>query len=107
MEGWVILKLAKVIAWMAGFLILIRLMSYPIAQTFDSTEILRLPLSDKVIVLDPGHGGADGGAVGAGEILEKDIALTVTQKLRDYLQQAGAEVYLTREADRDLANEET
>src|SRR5699024_10495644 len=85
----------------------IRLMSYPIAQTFDSTEILRLPLSDKVIVLDPGHGGADGGAVGAGEILEKDIALTVTQKLRDYLQQAGAEVYLTREADRDLANEET
>ncbi|CUA81312.1 N-acetylmuramoyl-L-alanine amidase CwlD [Anoxybacillus suryakundensis] len=65
-----------------------------------------LPLSGKIIILDPGHGGPDGGAVG-GDVLEKDIALNVALKLRDYLQQQGALVQMTREGDYDLANEQT
>lgn len=100
-------KIVKLIIWIAGFFLLIYLMSYSIGQTIDSTESLELPLANKVIVLDPGHGGADGGAVGADQTLEKEIALTVSQKLRDYLQQAGAEVFLTRETDRDLADDDT
>lgn len=66
-----------------------------------------LPLSGKVIVLDAGHGGPDGGAVGKNGVVEKDIALSVTLALRDYLQEAGALVYLTRETDEDLAPEGT
>src|SRR5699024_6262187 len=66
-----------------------------------------LPLSGKTIVLDPGHGGPDGGAVGKDETEEKDIALSVAKKLQDYLQQSGALVYLTRETDKDLAAEDT
>ncbi|WP_372508851.1 N-acetylmuramoyl-L-alanine amidase CwlD [Pseudalkalibacillus decolorationis] len=66
-----------------------------------------LPLTGNIIVLDAGHGGLDGGAVGKGDILEKDVALKISVKLRDYLQQAGALVLMTRETDKDLANEDT
>ncbi len=71
-----------------------------------STKPWNLPLSGRIIVLDPGHGGPDGGAVG-GEVLEKEIALNVAKKLRDYLQQQGALVLMTRETDRDLASPST
>lgn len=64
-----------------------------------------LALSGQVIIVDAGHGGPDGGAVGKGDILEKDIALSVAIALRDYLQQAGALVIMTREEDDDLADD--
>jgi len=66
-----------------------------------------LPLSGKVIALDAGHGGADGGAVSRGGVIEKDLNLAIVLYLRDYLQQAGALVLLTREGDYDLALPET
>jgi N-acetylmuramoyl-L-alanine amidase len=66
-----------------------------------------LPLSGKVIALDAGHGGADGGAVSRDGIIEKDLNLAIVLYLRDYLQQAGALVQLTREGDYDLASPET
>lgn len=62
-----------------------------------------LPLSGKIIVIDPGHGGVDGGAVGTSEIIEKNIALSISLKTRDYLQEQGAYVIMTRETDKDLA----
>lgn len=61
------------------------------------------PLSGTIIVLDPGHGGMDGGAESRSGIVEKEITLSIALYLRDYLQQAGALVLLTREDDRDLA----
>lgn len=63
-----------------------------------------LPLSGKVIVLDPGHGGEDGGAVSQSGLVEKHVTLKISQFLRDYLQEAGAIVYMTRETDKDLAD---
>lgn len=63
------------------------------------------PLTGKVIAIDAGHGGADGGAESRDGIIEKDINLAIALYLRDYLQQAGALVYLTREGDYDLASE--
>jgi N-acetylmuramoyl-L-alanine amidase len=66
-----------------------------------------MPLNGKVIVLDAGHGGADGGAVSESGLIEKDITLQMVLYLRDYLQEAGALVYLTRESDRDLASPDT
>ncbi|MFC4601494.1 N-acetylmuramoyl-L-alanine amidase CwlD [Cohnella hongkongensis] len=66
-----------------------------------------LPLSGKVIALDAGHGGADGGAVSREGVIEKDLNLAIVLYLRDYLQQAGALVLLTREGDYDLAAPET
>ncbi|MCF6139437.1 N-acetylmuramoyl-L-alanine amidase CwlD [Pseudalkalibacillus berkeleyi] len=75
--------------------------------TNNSWSTWSLPLTGKIIVLDAGHGGVDGGAVGKGDIQEKEIALDISLKLRDYLQQAGALVIMTRETDKDLAGEGT
>ena len=56
---------------------------------------------ERTIVIDPGHGGKDSGAV-AGKIYEKDINLTVSLMLRDALVQNGYNVIMTREDDRDV-----
>jgi N-acetylmuramoyl-L-alanine amidase len=66
-----------------------------------------MPLSGKIIALDPGHGGPDGGAESKDGLIEKDINLAITLHLRDYLQEAGALVVMTREDDRDLAQSST
>ena len=50
-------------------------------------------------VLDPGHGGIDGGAVGVSGTLEKDINLSVSLVLRDLLRVLGHKVVMTREED--------
>jgi len=66
-----------------------------------------LPLSGKTIAIDAGHGGMDGGAVSKQGAIEKDLNLAIALQLRDYLQQAGAIVIMTREGDYDLAQEGT
>jgi N-acetylmuramoyl-L-alanine amidase len=66
-----------------------------------------LPLSGKKIAIDAGHGGIDGGAVSKEGAIEKDLNLAIAIYLRDYLQQAGAIVVMTREGDYDLAAEDT
>ncbi len=59
------------------------------------------PPSDEVrIMLDPGHGGADPGAVGEGNLLEKDIVLEIARTARDLLEAEGYRVFLIREDDR-------
>ena len=65
-----------------------------------------LPLSGKTIVIDAGHGGVDGGAMSKQGLIEKDLNLAIALQLRDYLQQSGAVVIMTREGDYDLANED-
>ncbi|WCR26372.1 N-acetylmuramoyl-L-alanine amidase CwlD [Paenibacillus thiaminolyticus] len=66
-----------------------------------------IPLSGKVVIIDAGHGGPDGGAVSKQGVIEKDINLSIALYLRDYLQQAGAVVFMTREGDYDLAAPDT
>ena len=57
------------------------------------------PLKGKVIVIDPGHGGLDGGSIGKRGSLEKNLTLPIALKLRNLLVFAGAKVILTREKD--------
>ena len=57
-------------------------------------------LDGKVIVIDPGHGGSDPGAIGRVlGVTDAEIGLTVGQKLRDLLEGAGATVIMTRDTD--------
>lgn len=100
-------RISKLILWSLGFVLLLYLIKFPIQKDDFALDSWSLPLSGKTIVIDPGHGGPDGGAVGKDETSEKEIALTVSKKIRDYLQQAGALVYLTRETDTDLAERGT
>jgi len=57
---------------------------------------------DPVILLDAGHGGEDGGAVGVGGLVEKDLNLAVTLKVETYLRAMGYQTILTRATDTDL-----
>lgn len=87
----------------------VAVLMYMIATEYlqeDSQTALSLPLTGKVFVIDPGHGGHDGGAVSASGIVEKEISLEISLYLRDLLHQAGAFVIMTRERDEELASEE-
>jgi len=95
----------KIISFIVGLFVLFFVLQYDFAED-DSLNAWNLPLSGKIILLDPGHGGPDGGA-GTGQTLEKDIALEITKKVRDYLQMQGALVIMTRETDTDLAAPDT
>ncbi|MCR2823727.1 N-acetylmuramoyl-L-alanine amidase CwlD [Lederbergia panacisoli] len=96
---------AKIILFFVGAAVLFLLIQYKFLPK-DSFDTWNLPLTGKIIYLDPGHGGPDGGAEG-GETQEKDIALNVSYMLRDYLQEQGALVLMTRETDTDLASPDT
>ncbi|WP_201716430.1 N-acetylmuramoyl-L-alanine amidase CwlD [Rossellomorea arthrocnemi] len=95
----------KVIGIISALAILLFIIQYKILDK-DTWDSWNLPLSGKIIYIDPGHGGPDGGA-GDEDALEKDIALNVSLMIRDYLQEQGALVILTREKDEDLADEDT
>ena len=58
--------------------------------------------SNKVILIDPGHGGIDGGAKSKAGTIEKDINLQISLKLRDNLEEKGYKVYMTRDEDEGL-----
>lgn len=58
--------------------------------------------TDKVIVLDPGHGGDDPGKVGINKALEKDLNLAIAKKLQKILTDKGVTVVMTRETQDGL-----
>ena len=63
------------------------------------------PLAGKVICLDPGHGGYDGGARARDSgVWEKELNLAVALKTREALEAQGAQVIMTRTEDADLAD---
>lgn len=69
----------------------------------------RMPLDVRgvgTVVLDPGHGGKDPGAIGVSGIREKDITLDLARRLRPRLETRGFQVVLTRSTDRFLSLEE-
>ena len=57
-------------------------------------------LTAKTIVIDPGHGGKDSGALGKGRLQEKAIVLSISEKLREVLTQKGYTVLMTRDTNR-------
>jgi N-acetylmuramoyl-L-alanine amidase len=56
------------------------------------------------VLIDPGHGGVDGGTSDSKGNLEKQINLDISLRVRDHLSQSGLRVFLTRETDIDLAS---
>lgn len=78
------------------------------AQVADDMPSIARQLSLKVsrIVIDPGHGGKDPGAIGPDGRKEKDITLEVSKLLAKRLRAEGLEVFLTREKDTFVPLEE-
>ena len=59
--------------------------------------------SDRIVVLDAGHGGTDSGKVGINGVKEKDINLTITNSVKKILEKENIQVIMTRETDEQLA----
>lgn len=75
-------------------------------RTGKAMPAFAIPDSGITIIIDPGHGGVDGGAVGYDKkTVEKHINLAISQKLREFLVVGGYNVIMTREDDR-LINDE-
>jgi N-acetylmuramoyl-L-alanine amidase len=60
------------------------------------------PLAGRVIVVDPGHGGIDPGAVSHSGVMEKKINLEIAQRLVALVKRSGGGAVLTRDGDYDL-----
>lgn len=56
----------------------------------------------RIVVIDPGHGGRDPGAVGIGGLRETDVVLSISLDVSRILQQQGMVVYLTRTDEREI-----
>ena len=61
-----------------------------------------IPNGRAIVIIDPGHGGPDPGAVGIGGLQEKGVVLDIGRPVAGFLQQRGVQTFLTRSDDRDL-----
>jgi N-acetylmuramoyl-L-alanine amidase len=59
-------------------------------------------IGSRVIIIDAGHGGMDGGASGRNGVLEKNINLAISQKLKAYIEEHGDTAVMIREIDEGL-----
>ncbi len=67
-------------------------------------------ISDKIVLIDPGHGGADPGAIYTDnngiEIEENNVNFEVSLLLRDMLKESGVNVEITRQEDQEISLED-
>lgn len=68
----------------------------------DAMNTNRIPIKNKVIIIDPGHGGIDPGAIGRTGVLEDNINLQIALKLRRLIEQSGGIGLMIREDDSGL-----
>ena len=70
--------------------------------TYPIPDVPRATNGRPVVIIDPGHGGPDPGAIGIGGLQEKGIVLEIGQKVVAMLEQQGIQAIITRPDDRDL-----
>lgn len=58
-----------------------------------------VPKGKLLVMIDPGHGGKDPGAIGIGGVQEKNIILPISRRIAEILQQNGVQAVLTRDSD--------
>jgi len=94
--------------WLIAFWFFLGILLFLIFQAkkdyIDMTTAFSSPVANKVIVIDPGHGGFDSGAVSPSGIREDELNLKVALKLKNYLTGHKANVVLTRETNSSLAS---
>ena len=69
---------------------------FQVASSKQTVQTVSLPVSNKVIVLDAGHGNTDEGAQSSNGTTEAETNLKITLKVQSLLEQSGATVVLTR-----------
>lgn len=99
---WPVIIPGKKLNAMAVVIVLV-LMGSLILSVFwhGSTAVISRLSGHHVVVIDPGHGGYDPGAITSQGIYEKNVNLQMAKKIRELLKPAGIEVKLTRDEDED------
>lgn len=79
-------------------MVFVSLFSYLFTLTYnkETVQTMSLPVTGKVVVLDAGHGGEDGGASSKNGTTEAEINLSIALKVQSLLEQSGCTVILTR-----------
>lgn len=65
-------------------------------------DAFNTPVNNRVVVIDAGHGGRDAGASGKSGTKEKDINLSISKKLKRYIEESGGVAIMIREEDNGL-----
>lgn len=90
----------SIIAIITAFLIILSAMLYlTFMANFSAAEASSMPITQKTVIIDAGHGGDDGGAIGIDGTVEKDINLDIALKLEKILKFYGFNVIMTRTQD--------
>ncbi len=77
----------------------------PIYSRKRNNEFLQMPDVERnkfYVVIDPGHGGPDPGAIGIGGLREADVVLDVSKRVKNLLSEKGVNVKMTRNKEVDL-----
>lgn len=94
LKKWTILYIICMFALTVGFVLLL---GY--GETVPASANIYLSGSTPILIIDPGHGGEDGGAVAADGTVESGINLSIAVKMADLAVFLGWDVIMTRETD--------
>lgn len=73
-----------------------------VVNTPVASDVALSNVKNKIITIDPGHGGSDSGAVGPNGYTEKEGTFAISQKVASILNQSEAKVVMTRDSDVDV-----
>ena len=105
-----ILKRKRIIVMMCMFFVSLYAFSFKIANeditlNKKSIETVSTPVTNKVIIVDAGHGTPDEGAESLNGITEAEINLKIALKLQNLLEQSGCTVLITRSDENSIYEE--
>lgn len=85
---------------LSSFMAFLAAAAFLFIQKIDADSIVMTNASSvRTIVLDPGHGGEDGGTIGYSGTIEKDLNLDIALRLKDLLEWNGFRVIMIRDGD--------
>ena len=97
-------KLFYTIILLSAFILTCIIIFY---KEYHKVEAIYLPITNRIIGIDPGHGGVDPGAVSKNGLKEDDINLMIALKLKRFIEHSGGIAVLTRESDVGLYTEKS
>lgn len=96
----------KVLFIISIFIVFLIIIYYYASYKNYSLNVFNHNNIDKTIIIDAGHGGDDGGAIGADGTIEKNVNLQIAEKLRFIMQMYGYNVIMTRNDDNSIHDAE-
>lgn len=98
------MKVLKILIFLSLFVMGIIFMNFLISKEESEVISINEEIYSGIVVIDPGHGGEDTGAISQNNVNEKDIVLDISLKLGEKLEENNFKVYFTRKSDRALGN---